>query len=30
MREILREWAHMRVEAKEIVEVGDRVFVAQH
>jgi ketosteroid isomerase-like protein len=30
MREILREWAHMRVEAEEIVEVEDRVFVAQH
>jgi ketosteroid isomerase-like protein len=30
MREILREWAHMRVEAEDIVEVGDRVFVAQH
>ncbi len=30
MREILREWVDMRVAAEEIVEVGDRVFVAQH
>jgi ketosteroid isomerase-like protein len=30
MREILAEWKRMQVEATEMVEVGDCVFVAQH
>lgn len=29
IREILSEWDDMRVEAEELVEVGDTVFVAQ-
>lgn len=29
MREILAEWQRMEVEAVELVELGDRVFVAQ-
>jgi ketosteroid isomerase-like protein len=30
LREILHEWVDMRIEADEIVEVDDCVFVSQH